>query len=484
MFKALVRWLKKMFSSSQLDQQREASLPQVKSNSQMAEQFDSINSASHLVPYDENLLERARTQWQFGDWHSLAKLDRETLQHHPERAKLVLLAAAGRLQIGQDSEVRQYIRLAQDWGCSKKHISQILISGVYNSLGTAIAYSDNHIKLKQYFENAIKIGSPGSEFNLLSKARIENHHANIKNTEVTHQIKNHGNQLHPKKDEEIIPKKDIEDRPLRFKDEYIKEKFSNHLIIINDSKDNSKSLDTSALEKLEFKLFSFSCEIFIRHLSNADKQVCSQIFERLDYDLDWLQQGKSFRKYLKSLTATNITPLFIDCGANIGASLQYFKKKYPSIQLLAVEPDIENCELIKINAPINNTILFNGAISDNEDGLLLIDPGNGEWAYRTIKNITPNTKSISVPLIFSYFEQDSNIKISLIKIDIEGAEKLIFSKNTYWMENLPVIIIELHDWMLPFENSSKEILHALSHYGYEVIPRGENLLCFNPKILK
>ena len=27
-----------------------------------------------LCPYDENLLERSRTQWQFGDWQSLAEI--------------------------------------------------------------------------------------------------------------------------------------------------------------------------------------------------------------------------------------------------------------------------------------------------------------------------------------------------------------------------------------------------------------------------
>ena len=30
--------------------------------------------------YDEYLLEKSRTQWQFGDWKSLMKLDRDTLQ--------------------------------------------------------------------------------------------------------------------------------------------------------------------------------------------------------------------------------------------------------------------------------------------------------------------------------------------------------------------------------------------------------------------
>lgn len=63
----------------------------------------SLNQVSHhnvdshfldLVPYDEKLLKRSRTQWKFGDWASLAALNRETLQHHPDRAKLALLAAA------------------------------------------------------------------------------------------------------------------------------------------------------------------------------------------------------------------------------------------------------------------------------------------------------------------------------------------------------------------------------------------------------
>lgn len=171
MFKALGHWLKKAFGSSQPDQPGTASLPQAESNSQMAEQFDSIDAASHLVPYDENLLERARTQWQFGDWHSLAKLDRDTLQHHPDRAKLALLAAAGRLQIGQDSEARQYIRLAQDWGCSKKQISQVLISGVHNTIGMAAAIGGQQQRSALHFEKAISVGSPSSDIQLLTQAR-------------------------------------------------------------------------------------------------------------------------------------------------------------------------------------------------------------------------------------------------------------------------------------------------------------------------
>lgn len=129
-------------------------------------------NVQNLVPYDENLLERSRTQWQFGDWESLAKLERDTLQHHPDRAKLALLAAAGHLQQGNSQAARQFARLAQDWGCGKKLISQILISGVHNSLGRAAAVSGRSQRALQHFQSSLQAGAANSEVRLLTEARV------------------------------------------------------------------------------------------------------------------------------------------------------------------------------------------------------------------------------------------------------------------------------------------------------------------------
>lgn len=172
MFKALGHWFKQRLGLSKLDESGIATGTLAESTSQMNAPVDSIDTLSHLVPYNENLLEIARTQWQFGDWHRLASLDRDTLQHHPDRAKLVLLAAAGRLQIGQDAEARQYIRLAQDWGCGRQLISQILISGVHNSIGMASAVGAQEQRAALHFENAMRVGAPGSDVKLLTQARV------------------------------------------------------------------------------------------------------------------------------------------------------------------------------------------------------------------------------------------------------------------------------------------------------------------------
>ena len=135
-------------------------------------QFDEIESQQTLVPYDENLLERSRTQWQFGDWASLAALERDTLQHHPDRAKLALLAAAGHSATGNAMEARQYTRLALDWGCSKKLISQILISGVHNTLGRVAAVSGQEQRALQHFQASLQVGASHSDVRLLTQARV------------------------------------------------------------------------------------------------------------------------------------------------------------------------------------------------------------------------------------------------------------------------------------------------------------------------
>ena len=128
-------------------------------------------SEAQLVSHDKHLLERSRTQWQFGDWESLAQLTSEVIQHHPDRAKLALLAAAGLIQIGQVSDAGELIRLAKEWGCSKRLIYRILASGAHNSIAKASALSGQDTKALEHFRAAMEIGAPQSDVRLLTQVR-------------------------------------------------------------------------------------------------------------------------------------------------------------------------------------------------------------------------------------------------------------------------------------------------------------------------
>ena len=132
---------------------------------------ESTAQPGEWVAYDEALLERARTQWQFGDWESLANLQRDTVQHHPDRAKLALLAAAGQQQLGNTEQARQFTRLATQWGASKKLIAQVLIAGVHNTLGRAAAINGNQQRALNHFEEAVATANTQGDTRLLIQAR-------------------------------------------------------------------------------------------------------------------------------------------------------------------------------------------------------------------------------------------------------------------------------------------------------------------------
>lgn len=144
-------------------------IPAERANGRLSEY---VHRGSFAVSYDEAMLDRARTQWQFGDWESLAKIDLCAIQDHPDRAKLALLAASGHLQTGDPTAARQFISLAQEWGCSRLLITQILVAGVHNSLGRASAIIGEEKRAIAHFKAAIEAGTPEAETRLLFPARL------------------------------------------------------------------------------------------------------------------------------------------------------------------------------------------------------------------------------------------------------------------------------------------------------------------------
>jgi hypothetical protein len=138
-----------------------------------AKQLSEQQGHLETISYDTTLLERARMQWQFGDWQSLSELDPETLQHHPDRAQLILLAASGRLQAGDTLAAHNLIDRAKNWGCGTLHISQVLAAGAYNNLGRIALLKEDEHTAQQHFCTSVKLGAPNADVKLLTQARSQ-----------------------------------------------------------------------------------------------------------------------------------------------------------------------------------------------------------------------------------------------------------------------------------------------------------------------
>lgn len=64
----------------------------------------------------------------------------------------------------------------------------------------------------------------------------------------------------------------------------------------------------------------------------------------------------------------------------------------------------------------------------------------------------------------------------ILKIDIEGAESELFQDVEQWLGDWPVVMVEIHDWMLPGSASSANVLKAFAEHGRDVIIRGSTLV--------
>jgi FkbM family methyltransferase len=70
-------------------------------------------------------------------------------------------------------------------------------------------------------------------------------------------------------------------------------------------------------------------------------------------------------------------------------------------------------------------------------------------------------------------------QIDILKIDIEGSEKEVFSENIDWLERVKVIIIELHDFRK--QGCSSTFFAALEQYlpHYKLEITGECIIIYN-----
>jgi FkbM family methyltransferase len=213
-----------------------------------------------------------------------------------------------------------------------------------------------------------------------------------------------------------------------------------------------------------------------REESAGDKGVIQQIFINRHYDLMRLARFKDIvSEYLRIVDSGRI-PLIVDCGANIGASPVWFARLFPKAQVCALEPEEHNYEILCLNCrTYPNITCRKAAISCVEETVYVEDPGNGDWGFRTSRESNPGKAAVPAYSIKSIEEQFPGTELLLVKIDIEGGEARLFERKLAWMERAMVIIIELHDWMLPGTASSQNCLKALSERNRDFVFIGENV---------
>lgn len=181
-----------------------------------------------------------------------------------------------------------------------------------------------------------------------------------------------------------------------------------------------------------------------------------------------------------NITLDKAPKFIIDCGANIGLSAVYFAHQYPTAMVIAIEPDAENFKyLIQNTLAYPNVHCIRKAIWPRMAQLEIVDPGTGNWGLQTRELSHASIASVDAITLDAILIQWQIEKIDLLKIDIEGAEKELFSSNhAGWLSKTAVMTIELHDFFDPTISPVFEA--AIAPYHFTKYYLGENLVCKSP----
>lgn len=165
----------------------------------------------------------------------------------------------------------------------------------------------------------------------------------------------------------------------------------------------------------------------------------------------------------------------IDAGANIGMASVYFANKYPEAKIISIEPDVNNFALLQKNTTGYSKITcLHAALWDKEE---MLDIGNKtQLSAGYIVEPTSNNKGIPGLTINGIIKEYGIDNLSIVKIDIEGAEKEVFSSATEWLSKTTCVIVELHDQLKP--GTSKSYFRTMAGYDWETYVCGENIVSY------
>lgn len=173
--------------------------------------------------------------------------------------------------------------------------------------------------------------------------------------------------------------------------------------------------------------------------------------------------------------------LIIDGGAYTGLSTLYFASQYPDAQIYAIEPENSNFNLLeKHTAKYQNVHRIKAALWSQDTFLKIRDRQTGHWGFyvQEVKaDENPDTRAITIDTILKMSGLE---KIDILKLDIECAEKELFSKNYQsWLDKVNIIIIELHDFLEP--GCNKAFYSAINLKEWTKYKRGEKRIFVRKK---
>ncbi len=179
--------------------------------------------------------------------------------------------------------------------------------------------------------------------------------------------------------------------------------------------------------------------------SRADHFIAGEVFDHRYYELPM-----------------DPPATILDLGSHAGYTAVYFARRWPTADLVCVEPCPENLRLLKINLRSNGVrarVIESAVASEDGTSTLRIDAKDyGHRLEQTGGGASVRVRTLSVE---SILRRTGWPRIGLLKCDIEGAERDVFFRNEGWLSRVDAVGIEWH-----FEDARDRLCEIASRWGF------------------
>lgn len=157
-------------------------------------------------------------------------------------------------------------------------------------------------------------------------------------------------------------------------------------------------------------------------------------------------------------------PFIIDCGANIGLSVIFFKRLHPNAEVIAFEADPQIMGLCEYNTSqfaFKDVTLVNAAVWTKEGSMEFL-PNNSLGGKLEEGVSAPDTVSVKTISLLPYLDR----KVDFLKIDIEGAEIEVMDNIKDSLGNVSTLFVEYHSTVGKPQELGK-LLDTIANAGFQ-----------------
>lgn len=173
--------------------------------------------------------------------------------------------------------------------------------------------------------------------------------------------------------------------------------------------------------------------------------------------------------------------LIVDAGANVGLTSAYLLSRWPAAELVALEPHEGNYQLATRNlAAFGERVrVVKGALWSHPCSLMIREDADWtgrEWAVQVREADTREVGDVVATDVPSLLRASGHQRISILKIDIEGAEAVVFSGPCPWLDQVDALVVELHEDR-GFGDAFAAFRRAIDSRGFTLERSGELTFC-------